>query len=207
MVNSRQPYVHLERDGDEMNLPDSRELQEVIRLCQTGNRKAEERLFRLVYPLAMSIGRRYTQSLGEAQSVVNDGLLKVFRRLGSYTPELSFGGWVRRILVNTAIDHIRRKKSFEEHHADYTEVEDSAGFDEGILDRISADEILAQVQNLSPAYKSVFLLYAVEGYSHREIAEELGISEGTSKSNYAKAKIKMQQALAKVNTIKRQQHG
>jgi RNA polymerase sigma-70 factor (ECF subfamily) len=190
-----------------MNLPDSSELQKVIRLCQRGNRKAEERLFRLVYPLAMSIGRRYTQTLSEAESVVNDGLLKVFRKLGSYTPELSFGGWVRRILVNTAIDHIRKKKTFENHHADYGAVEDAVGFDDGILDQISAEEILALVQNLSPAYKSVFLLYAVEGYSHKEIAEELGITEGTSKSNYAKAKVKMQQALAKVNTIKRQHHG
>ncbi|EON76882.1 putative RNA polymerase ECF-type sigma factor [Lunatimonas lonarensis] len=197
----------MKRDAYKMNLPDSKELLDVIHLCLKGNRKAEERLFKMVYPLAISIVRRYTQSLTEAQSVVNEGMLKVFTQLANYAPEWSFGGWVRRILVHSAIDHIRRTKRFEDRHEDYSEIEPTSTFDEGVLDRISAEEILALVQKLSPAYRSVFLLYAVEGYNHREIAEELGISEGTSKSNYAKAKIKMQQAMAKINTIRRQQHG
>ena len=80
-------------------------------------------------------------------------------------------------------------------------------FDEGILEKISADEILDLVRELSPAYRMVFSLYAIEGYNHREIAEELGISEGTSKSNYAKAKAKLQQALATHHTVKQQRHG
>lgn len=80
-------------------------------------------------------------------------------------------------------------------------------FDEGILEKISADEILMLVQELPPAYRMVFSLYAVEGYNHREIAEELGISEGTSKSNYSKAKAKLQKALANQHIIKQQNHG
>ncbi|WP_375584534.1 RNA polymerase sigma factor [Cyclobacterium xiamenense] len=190
-----------------MNLPDSKELQELIRLCRKNNRKAEERLFKMAYPLALNVSRRYTTDLDEARVVVNEGMLKVFRQLETYSPDLSFGGWVRRIMVHSAIDHFRRKKRYEDRHRSYEEAPLSSSFDDDLLDKISAEEILALVQNLSPAYRTVFSLYAVEGYTHREIAEQLGISEGTSKSNYAKAKASMQKALAALHLEKQINHG
>lgn len=195
------------RDTHEMNLPDSRDLQELIRLCKKGDRKSQERLFKLAYPLAYNVSRRYTRDVDETQSVVNEGMLKVFRQLDQYSPDLSFGGWVRRILVNSAIDHYRRAKRFQDRYTEYEGEEESLIFDDGIFEKISADEILALVQDLPPAYRMVFSLYAIDGYNHREIAEELGISEGTSKSNYAKARAKMQKALALFYTVKQQQHG
>ncbi len=192
-----------------MNLPDSKELQEVIKRCMKGDRKAQERLFKVSYPLSLSVCRRYTLDLEEAQSVVNEGMLKVFRELDQYSPEFPFGGWLRRIMVNSAIDNYRRIKRYQQR---FPEIKDEAdfsapSFDENILDKISADELLRLVQELSPAYQMVFSLYAVEGYTHREIAEKLGISEGTSKSNYAKARAKLQKAVASFYTIKQQQHG
>lgn len=190
-----------------MNLPNSQDLQDLIRDCQNGKRKAQERLFKLAYPLAISVSKRYTRDLDEAHSVVNEGMLKVFRQLDQYSPELSFGGWIRRIMVNASIDHYRRLKRYQDRYTDYKGEESSMGFDEGILEKISADEILTLVQELPPAYRMVFSLYAVEGYNHREIAEELGISEGTSKSNYSKAKAKLQKALANQHIIKQQNHG
>jgi RNA polymerase sigma-70 factor (ECF subfamily) len=190
-----------------MNLPDSKDLQELIRLCKKGDRKSQERLFKLAYPLALNVSRRYTRDMDETQSVINEGMLKVFKQLDQYSPDLSFGGWVRRILVNAAIDHYRRAKRYQERYTDYETEEAALIFDEGILEKISADEILMLVQDLPPAYRMVFSLYAVEGYNHREIAEELGISEGTSKSNYAKARAKMQKALALYHHAKQQQHG
>lgn len=191
-----------------MNLPDSRELQELIKLCKKNDRKAQERLFKLSYPLALTVCRRYTRDLEEAQSVVNEGMLKVFKELDQYSTELPFGGWVRRIMVNTSIDHYRRMKRYQDRFSELDDKEDiSSWFEEETLDKISADEILTLVQKLPPSYQMVFSLYAVEGYTHREIGEKLGISEGTSKSNYAKARVKLQKALASFYTIKQQQHG
>lgn len=190
-----------------MNLPDSKEVQELVRLCKKGHRVSQERLFKLSYPLALNVSRRFTNDLEEAKSVVNEGMLKVFQQLDRYSPEMSFRGWVRRIIVNSAIDHYRRVKRHRDRYVEYEGDELSHTFDEGILDKISADEILILVQELPPAYRLVFSLYAVEGYNHREIAEKLGISEGTSKSNYAKAKAKMQKAMASYYTVKLQHNG
>ncbi|SHM36071.1 RNA polymerase sigma-70 factor, ECF subfamily [Cyclobacterium lianum] len=190
-----------------MNLPDSKEIQELIRRCRKHNRKAQERLFKLAYPLALNVSRRYTQDLDEARSIVNEGMLKVFRQLETYSPDLSFGGWLRRIMVHSAIDHYRRRKRYEDRFRSYEEAPISPSFNDDLLDKISAEEILALVQNLSPAYRMVFSLYAVEGYTHREIAEQLGISEGTSKSNYAKARAGMQKALAALHLEKKKYHG
>lgn len=195
------------RHTSKMNLPDSKEVQELVRLCKKGHRISQERLFKLSYPLALNVSRRFTNDLEEAKSVVNEGMLKVFQQLDRYSPEMSFGGWVRRIIVNSAIDHYRRVKRYRDRYVDYEGDELSHRFDEGILDKISADEILTLVQELPPAYRLVFSLYAVEGYNHREIAEQLGISEGTSKSNYAKSKAKMQKALASYYTVKLQHNG
>jgi RNA polymerase sigma-70 factor, ECF subfamily len=190
-----------------MKIKDSEEIQELVRLCKKGHRPSQERLFKLSYPLAINISRRYTKDLDEAKSVVNEGMLKVFQQLDLYSPEMSFGGWVRRIMVNSAIDSYRRSKRYQDRHVEYEVEEPILGFDESILNKISADEIFTLVQQLPPAYRMVFSLYAVEGYNHREIAEQLGISEGTSKSNYAKAKAKMQKALASFYTIKHRHHG
>jgi len=199
------PTFH--RDASEMNLPDSKELQDLVKLCRKNDRKAQERLFKISYPLALTVCRRYTRDLEEAQSVVNEGMLKVFRELDQYSPDLSFGGWVRRIMVNTSIDHFRRIKRYLDRFSEIDGEEYVNDFDEDILDKISAEEILTLVSQLPPAYQMVFSLYAVEGYTHREIAEKLGISEGTSKSNYSKARAKMQKAIASLSTIKQQQHG
>lgn len=196
-----------QRDASEMNLPDSKELQDLVKLCRKNDRKAQERLFKISYPLALTVCRRYTRDLEEAQSVVNEGMLKVFRELDQYSPELSFGGWVRRIMVNTSIDHFRRIKRYLDRFSEIDGEEYVNDFDEDVLDKISAEEILTLVSQLPPAYQMVFSLYAVEGYTHREIAEKLGISEGTSKSNYSKARAKMQKAIASLSTIKQQQHG
>ena len=201
------PSIRCCRDANEMNLTDSNEVLDLIRLCKKGDRLAQERLFKLSYPLALSVSRRYTTDLDEAKSVVNEGMLKVFQQLNHYSPDLSFGGWVRRILINSAIDHYRRNKRYQERHVDFDGEDFSFSFDEGILSQISAEEILTLVQSLPPAYRMVFSLYAVEGYNHREIAEQLGISEGTSKSNYSKAKAKMQKALAIYHPQKHPQHG
>lgn len=178
-----------------MNLPNSGELQEVIKQCLSKDKKAQQKLFELSYSLSMNVCRRYAKNLEEAKSLVNEGMLKVFQHLHTYNPELCFGGWVRRIMVNTAIDHFRKIKAYEQRFQDLEGADYSQGYLPTVLDDISAEELLILVQQLPPAYRVVFSLFAVEEYTHKEIAEKLGISEGTSKSNYAKARAKLQKAL------------
>lgn len=190
-----------------MNLPNSSELQEVIRQCLSHDRKAQQKLFSTCYSLAMNVSRRYASNLEEAKSLVNEGMLKVFQQLHTYNPEFSFGGWVRRVMVNTAIDHFRKVKAYEQRFQDIDGRELTDAYQTNVIDELSAEELLGLVQQLPPAYRMVFSLYAVEEYTHKEIAEKLGISEGTSKSNYAKARAKLQQALAGLSPKNTNQHG
>lgn len=146
----------------------------------------------------MSVCKRYSSDLEESKSIFNEGMLKVFQQLDRYSADMSFGGWVRKIMVNTAIDNYRRSKRYQDRFSDIDEEYVSLTFDESILDKISAEELLGLVQQLPPSYRMVFTLYAVEEYTHRDISDKLGISEGTSKSNYAKARAKLQKALVSI---------
>lgn len=151
----------------------------------------------------MNVSRRYAANTEEAKSLVNEGMLKVFQQLHTYNLELSFGGWVRRIMVNTAIDHFRKVRVYEQRFQDI-DGQDFMDADRAtVIDGLSAEELLGVVQQLPPAYRLVFSLYAVEEYTHKEIADKLGISEGTSKSNYAKARAKLKQALEGLNNTNR----
>lgn len=143
---------------------------------------------------------RYTKDRDTAEEVLQNGFIKVFEKLDTYDDKGSFEGWIRRIMANTAIDAIRKSKK------DPLLSDDDSKFKDDSLDRlteneeISFTEIKAElameaISRLSPAYKAVFNLYVFEGYKHKEIAEILNISEGTSKSNYAKAKANLQSIL------------
>lgn len=178
-----------------MNLQDTPDLREAIQFSLSKDRKAQQKLFSLCYPLAMNVCRRYAANLEEAKSLVNEGMLKVFQQLHTYNSEYSFGGWVRTIMIHTAIDHFRKVKVYEQRFQDLDGKDFTDSNTSNAIDDLSAEELLGLVQQLPPAYRVVFSLYAVEEYTHKEIAEKLGISEGTSKSNYSKARAKLQQAL------------
>jgi len=177
-----------------MNLPESKELQGIIKQCIKGDKKAQHELFKYCYSFALSISSRYCSDSEEAKEVLSDGLLKVFSHLHRYSPDLSFGGWVRRIMINTAIDHYRKNKRYHESQLDVSHVKDIAANEETIS-MLQSEDILKLVQKLPPAYRMVFTLFAVEEYTHKEIAEKLGITEGTSKSNLSKARLKLQKDL------------
>ena len=189
-----------------MNLHESEALKALLPKCHKKDRKAQEELFRLTYPFALSICLRYSANCDEAKEIVNDGFFKVFSQLDKYNAELSFAGWMRKIMINCAIDHFRKIKRYNERHPDLSHMKDEPQV-EGILDKISAEEIITMVQELPPAYRMVFTLFAVEEYTHKEIAEKLGISEGTSKSNYSKAKLKIKNRLIAINSLLEEQYG
>ena len=141
---------------------------------------------------------RYATDYSEAQDILHEGFIKVFAKLKSFKNEGSFEGWIRRIIVNSAIDYVRAKKkltfdSEEKSIIDNIKDEDEVLIEAENLSKIKAELIIELIQKLSPAYKTVFNLYVMEGYSHKQVAEELGISEGTSKSNLAKAKQKLRE--------------
>ena len=133
---------------------------------------------------------RYANNTDDAQDLLQEGFIKVYRNLEKFRAEGSFEGWVRRVFVNTSIEHFRRKnKLYSITEKEETVIEDS---DITALDNLAEKDIIGLVQELSPGYRTVFNMYVVEGYSHKEIGTILGISEGTSKSQLARAKAILQ---------------
>ena len=149
----------------------------------------------MYFSYAMSIGIRYTDNRQDAMELINDGFLKVFKYIRTFEEWRSFKSWFRRIIINTAIDHYRKKNPM------MAEVDLEAvsmiGQKETQIDSMSYMEMLELIRQLPPSYRAVFNLHAIEGYYHKEIGQLLAISEGTSKSNYFKAKQRLQELLAK----------
>ncbi len=154
----------------------------------------------------MAICDRYTNKHDDTIEILNDGFLKVFKEIHRFKPSYSdvvssFKGWLRKIIVYTAIDHFRK---YHKHQL-VTQLDDVVyqipSLNEDALEKIAYEEIIRAIQLLSPAYRTVFNLFVIDGLSHDEIAEELGISTGTSKSNLFKARLQLQKILLKQNQI------
>ena len=163
---------------------------DLITGCIEGNRRMQEELYRRFSPRMYAVCLRYAGNSEEAEDILQEGFIKVFKKLDSFRSEGSFEGWVRRIFVNTAIEHFRRKR----YLMPVTEKEENTieGKYVSVLDTLAEKDIIALVQDLSPGYRTVFNMYVIEGYTHKEIADILGISEGTSKSQLSRAKVILQ---------------
>lgn len=173
-------------------------LEEIVDGCKKGKEKFQRILFENYYGIFMSICLRYTKNTDEAKDLIHEGFIKIYGSIKNYNGEGSFEGWMKRIIVNNAIDYCRKRSSSKEmtvfdpvqFENQSEEIED----DNFVLD-IDKDKILEAVQNLSESYRAVFNLYVMEECSHKEIANRLGISVGSSKSNLAKAKRNLRKAL------------
>lgn len=163
---------------------------DIISGCLEGNRRMQEELYRRFSPRMYAVCLRYAGNAEEAEDILQEGFIKIFKKLDSFRGDGSFEGWIRRIFVNTAIEHFRRKKYLQP----VTEKEENTmeGKSLSALDGLAEKDILALVQELSPGYRTVFNLYVVEGYTHKEIGDILNISEGTSKSQLSRAKVILQ---------------
>lgn len=150
----------------------------------------------MFYAYGMSITLRYADSRDQAAAILNDAFMKVFGNIHKYDTGRPFKPWLRRIIINTAIDQYHKNKK-DQIWSEFELSENSMTDDETILSGISYQEIIDMIQQLSPAYRAVFNLHVIEGYSHEEIAGILGIAVGTSKSNLAKAKKNLQVILEK----------
>lgn len=181
----------------------NKQLKEIIDGCVRGKRKYQERLFKMYYGKMLSVCMRYMPDQDSAQEIVQVGFIKVFDKLGSYDFNGSFEGWLRRIMANTAIDAIRKSKKdpflAEDEARTFQDnsPEPMIHEEEIELTGMKAEMAMKAIQSLSPAYLAVFNLYVFENQTHKEIAEILGISEGTSKSNLAKAKANLKKILEK----------
>jgi RNA polymerase sigma factor (sigma-70 family) len=161
-------------------------LEHIIKGCRDRNPLAQKELYETFKSKMFGICMRYAGNYDDAQDILQDGFLKVFEKIDQFGFKGAFEGWIRRIMVNTALERFRTNYRIININDNLKEVEHEYKGD--FTCDIDARELIRFVQELSPKYRIVFNLYAIEGYSHKEIGEMLGISEGTSKSNLSRAR-------------------
>ncbi|MFN4006601.1 MAG: RNA polymerase sigma factor [Chitinophagaceae bacterium] len=169
------------------------QIQQWIQGCCANQRKAQEQLYRHFYGFAMNIAMRYSRDEADAADIMSAAFIKVFKSIRNYDSNKgSLYAWIQRIVINEALDHIKGRSAFEAF--ELATVPEPA-IDNKAIERMNAGEIMTMIQQLPPATHAVFVLYAVDGFNHREIAEKLGISEGTSKWHLSEARKQLQQQL------------
>lgn len=173
------------------------DIQDMLEGSLANKRRAQEALFRHFYGFAMNIALRYSRDEMDAADIVSHAFVKIFKSIQSYdSTKGSLHAWIKRIVVNEGLDHIKSRTRVSENVALETVPEPQ--INNSVIEQMGAEEIMEIVKKLPPATHAVFVLYAVEGYNHREIAEKLNISEGTSKWHLSEARKFLQLQL---NTI------
>jgi len=175
-------------------------LHNTVRGCQANKPGAQHDLYNMFKSKMFGICLRYAGNYNDAEDILQDGFLKVFEKIHQFRFKGSFEGWIRRIMVNTALEKYR----LHFHHLTVDDIQNELENDSeyGIMSDINAAELMKIIQELSPKYRIVFNLYAIEGYSHKEIGELLQISEGTSKSNLSRARTILQKKVGTLYTVK-----
>jgi RNA polymerase sigma-70 factor (ECF subfamily) len=167
--------------------------EKLVQNCIRGRSDAQEQLYKMHYRVMFGVCLRYAQDRDAAEDILQEGFIKVFNNLAKYRNEGSLEGWIRRIMVNTALDHYR-KTSRLVPITDLEQAKQESVSADAISD-MRTEELLKLIQALPDGYRTVFNLYAIEGYNHQEIAEKLGISEGTSKSQLSRAREYLQRQI------------
>jgi len=171
--------------------------KDLVEGCIADKRQYQEALYKKYADKMFTVSLTYTDDEDEACDILQEGFIKVFRNLHKFNFEGSFEGWVRKIIVNTALEHYRKKVRQEENLSVYeTYIEPQI---EGILDSINANELIKLVNELPSKAAMVLKLYAIEGYSHKEISEQLGVTVGTSKSQLNRARFLLKKSISKTN--------
>jgi RNA polymerase sigma factor (sigma-70 family) len=171
----------------------------LIAKASKGDRRAQHQLFELFSPKMLGVCRQYLKNNDLAEEVMLSGFLKMFTHLNDFKNEGSFEGWIRRIMVNESISQLRKDKKLQ--FISETEIENTTEYSTVIETEMEAEEIQKMIDSLPDGYKTVFVLYAVEGYKHGEIAELLQISENTSKTQLFKARKMLQNMVKQQNNI------
>lgn len=171
-------------------------LQEIIQGCKVNDRQSQQALYKLTAEDLMRTVKRYIKDGDTAKDVFQEGYLIIFQKINQFDPNKgTIGAWTGRILTNLALGHLRKRKVFT--NVESLPILMAPVEDENVLDKISADELLAVIYQLPDSYRVIFLLYVVEGYSHKEIADQLEITASTSRSQLVRAKAKLRTILKK----------
>ncbi len=182
-------YSNLEKTNHNISL--------IIQACRAGNRAAQKRLYQLYFSYGMSIALRYSNAKTEAEEILNESFFKVYSKIDQYDEQFDFKKWFRSILINTSIDYYRKFKKLKIQITD-DELAISSSSEQNLgWENLLFEDVLKEIQLLPPSYRLVFNLYAIDGYKHQDIAEQLNISVGTSRSNYARARKILQNRLEK----------
>jgi RNA polymerase sigma-70 factor (ECF subfamily) len=174
--------------------------EELLAGCLKKNTDAQKALFAKYGERMMGLCLRYAGSREEAQDYLQEGFIKVFDKLGQYNGTGALGGWISTVMVNTALIQIRKKKR-EGYSEDIDEMYDLSNSDYNVLDKMSAAELMQLVTEMPAGYRTVFNLFAIEGYSHKEIAERMKITESTSKTQFHKAKAYLKKQIEELNSL------
>lgn len=169
----------------------------ILEDCRKGKREAQERLYKQFVPVMLGVCSRYAGSRDEAEDILQEGFLKVFQNLGSYRKEGSLEGWIKRIMINHALNYLKKRRR-NPYHEDIEIIQESEiirGDDNPQNDPVPAQILMSMVQSLPDGYRTVFNLFVFESYTHQEIAEALQISENTSKTQLLKARRLLQKKL------------
>lgn len=170
----------------------------LIAACIKGNARAQRQLYEQYAPAMLGVCMRYTADYATSQDMLQDGFIKVFTKLESFTGEGAFGGWLRKIFVTTCLEFLRQKNALNGAE-DIGELNNlSMDGHESVIDSLSAADLMECVAKLPSGYRTVFNMYAIEGFSHAEIAEELQISENTSRSQFMRARNMLQKNVVEI---------
>ncbi|OCX51617.1 RNA polymerase subunit sigma-70 [Mucilaginibacter sp. PPCGB 2223] len=172
-------------------------IEQLVKGCRNGERKAQEGLYKLLASKMLGVCMRYAADKMEAEDMLQNGFIKVFNKMDDFRGDGSFEGWVRRIMVHSSIEYYRK------HHkmmqvVDIDTAHDVHGVDPLAASNLGVKDLLALIQQLPPGYRMVFNLYAIEGYSHKEIGEMMTISEGASKSQLSRARTILKEQIVKL---------
>lgn len=178
--------------------------QKLVKDCLKGKLQAQRQLYEQYAEAMLGVCYRYTRSIRDAEDVLQEGFIKVFHHLGQYKFEGELGAWIRRIMVNTALNYLKRHRKYQEEMF-FTEEYLHPVVDEDPAVRLQAKELSDLIRQLPPGYQVIFNMHAVEGYSHVEIGEMLGISDGTSRSQYSRARNLLITWIEKYSTEKKKE--
>ena len=175
--------------------------EQLVNKCLEKDVLAQKQLFEFYSKRMMGVCLRYSKDMDEAKDVLQMGFIKIFEKLEMYNHKGSLEGWIRKIIVNTALDNIRKNKKLmnnvEIEKVDYQ----LHNYNENAIDVLSAQDLLKVIQSMPTGFRTVFNMYAIEGYSHKEIAEELNVSVSTSKSQFSRARVYLQKILIKEEIV------
>jgi len=176
----------------------------LVKDCIKKKSSAQQQLYQTFAPAMLGVCYRYTKSMQDAEDVLQEGFIKVYQHIGSFKATGELGGWIRRIMVTTALNYLKKNKRYREELV-YAEMPLHPVSDNNPMVQLDAKELAELIRQLPTGFQTIFNLYAVEGYTHVEIGAMLGISDGTSKSQYARARYLLIEWIEKFSSISKQE--